>query len=276
MKKFFRPSLFSFIIALFLASSLPGQDVSGPKAPSIVKDKDDFHIYLLIGGSNMLGKTTFSKPDQHNDSRVFVLNSKDEWVSSEEIQKFPDRNADVENCGPGLAFGRAIVSRSGNGVSIGLINCAVDNSSIKSWLKGQDLYQKAVQKTKLAMKTGTIKGILWNQGEADALSMDLKTYNDSLSKMIEDLRTDLAPEQKIHPLPFSGSKLATFPYDKEKDKYKNFNENMEKIFLDIQRRGLVDTKGLNTKGESTIFDNDSLIEIGRRYAAMMTYLYGLN
>ncbi|HBC85696.1 MAG TPA: hypothetical protein DCZ94_01950 [Lentisphaeria bacterium] len=276
MKKTSYFHFFTFLIGMFLLPALMGQDSQEIKAPSKVKEKEDFHIYLLIGGSNMLGKATFPKPDKGVDSEVFILTSKNEWTSVEEIQKFPGRNPEAENVGPGIPFGKAMMKVARGHVIIGIVNCASEDSSISSWAKGQELYDKAVQKAKAAQKAGVLKGILWNQGEPDALKKDLKDYADSVSKIIEDLRKDLAPELKIHPLPFVGSKLVSFPFpsDKDKDQFKEFNETLEKVFLEVQRRGLVETKGLKTKGESVIYDNDSLIELGRRYAGAMSYLNG--
>ncbi|MFZ2656061.1 MAG: sialate O-acetylesterase, partial [Victivallales bacterium] len=94
-------------------------------------------------------------------------------------------------------------------------------------------------------------------------------------KLINDLRMDLAPEQKIFPLPFAGGKLASHPYDKDADIFREFNENLEKVYEDLDRHGLVETKGLKVKGNSTLFENDSMIELGRRYAESMSYLYGI-
>ncbi len=268
------PRLATFAICLCLLSGLNAQDSAVMKAPESVKDKDSFHIFLLIGGSNMTGKVTFPKADKKTDSRIFVLNSDNAWKSADEIQKFQDKTSDLDNAGPGISFGKAMLQNARNDEIIGIINCASPNSEIKSWAKGSELYNKAVEKVKLAQKCGILKGILWHQGEMDAKGADLKAYGENTAKLINDLREDLAPEQKISPLPFVGGKLFSYPFDKEVDIFKDFNDNLDKTYEEIDRHGLVETKGLKVKGDNALFDNDSMIELGRRYAESMSYLYG--
>ncbi|OGV53832.1 MAG: hypothetical protein A2X45_08550 [Lentisphaerae bacterium GWF2_50_93] len=261
----------------FMASlGLSAQDPVEIKAPELVKEKDKFHIYLFIGGSNMTGKVLFPKIDKKIDSRIFILNGDNEWKPSDEAQKFQDKTGDLAIAGPAISFGKFMIQNNKKGlICVGIINCASENSQIKDWAKGGELYNKAVDKVKLAQKIGVLKGIAWHQGEPDAKNTDLKTYEDSTVKLISDLRLELAPEQKIFPLPFVGGKLVSYPYDKDADIFREFNENLEKTYLEIDRHGFVESKGLKVKGNSTLFDNDSMIELGRRYAESMSYLYGL-
>ncbi len=275
MKKTSFLSIASLAIFMLALSSLWAQDAAqAVKTPEAAREKGDFHIYLLIGGSNMTGKVTFAKADKKTESKIFVLDAKNEWNSAETIFKSQDKSEDIADIGMGIAFGKGMLQNLRNDVYIGIINCASADSDIKSWSKGSPLYEKAVERTKLAQKSGVLKGIVWHQGEADAKSTDLKAYGEATIRLINDLRNDLAPEMKVFPLPFVGGKLYSYPFDKDTDVYREFNENLEKTYLDIDRHGLVETKGLKVKGSSTIFDNDSMIELGKRYAESMCYLYG--
>lgn len=71
--------------------------------------------------------------------------------------------------GAGLAasFARAMADAE-PGVTIGLIPCAVGGTPLARWMKGGDLYEQAVNRTRKALPDGTLKGILWHQGEHDS------------------------------------------------------------------------------------------------------------
>lgn len=64
-------------------------------------------------------------------------------------------------------------------------------SSINSWLKGakDDYYGEALSRIRQAMKYGTLKAIIWHQGEAD--SRNPEAYMAKLQKLVADLREDL-------------------------------------------------------------------------------------
>ncbi|MDV2445996.1 sialate O-acetylesterase [Elizabethkingia anophelis] len=73
-----------------------------------------------------------------------------------------------------------------------LVPCGYAGSSILLWGKGTLLYNDAVERTLKALKDNPgseIKGILWHQGEADALLP--ATYTPILDKFITDIRNDL-------------------------------------------------------------------------------------
>ena len=56
---------------------------------------------------------------------------------------------------------------------------------LSRWSKGGDLYQNAVARAKVAMKDGTLQGVLWHQGESDSGSLETAdTYARRLATMI--------------------------------------------------------------------------------------------
>ena len=60
---------------------------------------------------------------------------------------------------------------------IGLIPCAVGGSSLGEWQKGGSLYNNTVAATLEAVKSSTLKGILWHQGESDSDTLETaKSY----------------------------------------------------------------------------------------------------
>jgi hypothetical protein len=68
----------------------------------------------------------------------------------------------------------------------------VGGTSIDEWSsdKPDKLYAAAVRRAKVALKDGTLAGILWHQGEADAGKAD--AYPAKAVKLFADFRRDLA------------------------------------------------------------------------------------
>jgi hypothetical protein len=144
----------------------PGQAAEPAEVP-----REQFHLYLLIGQSNMAGRGKVEKEDRTPHPRVLALNKQDEWVPAVDPLHFDKRSAGV---GPGLAFGKALADAD-KGVTIGLIPCAAGGSPITVWKKGgywkqtsSKPYDEALRRTALAQKRGVLKGILWHQGESDS------------------------------------------------------------------------------------------------------------
>ncbi len=98
--------------------------------------------------------------------------------------------------GPGISFARGVHRVVDDNVTIGLIPCAVEGSSLKRWQKGGDLYENALSRARAAMKAGTLTGVLWHQGEEDAKGLNTAgTYAERLWGMIADLRRDVGNEK---------------------------------------------------------------------------------
>lgn len=276
MKMKIIPVLAAFILTSFLASVL-GQGTIEIKPPDKVKKKEDFHIYLVIGGSNMLVKNTFPGTEVKNRSRIFLFDAGNEWVSAEAHIKSADGKVEQEDgTGPSIFFAEAMIgTRKGTDLSIGLVNCAQEDSELGDWMKGGKYYSEAVEKTRLAMKTGVLKGILWNQANAEMKKSDPLKYSENIAKIAIDLRKDLnSPE--VRPIPFVGCKLVSYPYelDKEKDQFKKLNDTLQETFNDTDRSGLVESKGLKDAGDGIRFAAESMNEMGKRYADAMIYLEG--
>jgi len=266
----------AFILTLFLMS-VSGQEVNEVKAPEKVKKKENFHLYLLVGGANMLVKNTFTDTEPKTDSRIFLFNDGNKWVSAEEHKKsLAEKMEQEEGTGPSIFFAESIFTGKKDKVTmIGLINCAEEDSELSDWMKGGKYYAKAVEKTKLAMKTGILRGILWHQANAEMKNADPSTYTENIGKIAMDLRKDLDSPDFL-PIPFVGGKLVTYPYklDKEKDQFKGLNDTLQKTFTDTDRSGLVESKGLKDSGDGIRFDTESMGEMGKRYAESMLYLEG--
>ena len=96
----------------------------------ITVPREDFHLYLLIGQSNMAGWSNVEQEDTIGDKRILRLNRDGDWDIAKEPVHFDKKEAGV---GPGLSFAREMLKADEN-VTIGLIPCAAGGSGIDHWL----------------------------------------------------------------------------------------------------------------------------------------------
>ncbi|HEY9249583.1 MAG TPA: sialate O-acetylesterase, partial [Rariglobus sp.] len=166
--------------------------------------------------------------------------------------------------GPGTAFGAALLADGG---SIGLIPTAVGGTPLSRWVKGGDLYENAVRRTRDALKTGgRLAGVVWHQGESDCLNQnDADTYAVRLTWMLTDLRADLGRPE----LPVVIGQLGDFlqlPYrDTVRSVLRDMPDRLEHV-------AFVDSAGLPHKGDRLHFTGAAEQELGRRYAKAMAAL----
>ena len=219
----------------------------------------DLQLFLLIGQSNMAGRGIVEAQDREVLSHIFVLDKSLEWAPAIDPLHF-DKPA-IAGVGLGRSFAKELAAAS-PGASIGLIPAAFGGTTLLQWQRDGALYEEAVRRTKAAMRSGTLRGILWHQGEGDADSAEkASTYRDRFSQFISGLRQDLgAPDA-----PVVVGELGRFfsdraPYGKV------VNEQLALISRTVPRVALASSFGLRDKGDGVHFDSVSLRELGTRYA----------
>ncbi len=259
-------SIFTIIpLFFFLASCSPKIDERTDK------QKENFHLYLLMGQSNMAGRGLVQAIDTLTHPRVLMLDSTLNWVLAKDPMHF---DKPVAGVGLGLTFGK-IIANGNTGIKIGLIPAAVGGSSINAWF--QDSlhtqtntypYNDMVTRAKKALSEGTLKGILWHQGESDTKTEEeIANYSTKFYAMVDSLKKDLA----IGSVPIVMGEIGHFFYGKAP-----LAENLNSILLQIASEnpciGLVSSEGLTHKGDSTHFDSNSYHVLGVRYADKMIEL----
>jgi hypothetical protein len=229
--------------------------------------KEKFHLYLLIGQSNMAGRGVVEDVDKVPDLRVMMFTKDQKWVPAVDPLHFDKPIAGV---GLGSTFGR-VMAKANPEVVIGLIPCAVGGTPLARWQKGKDLYEQALVRARAAMKDGTLKGILWHQGEGDSKREDdAKTYGERLAKMVTDLRADLGAGD----VPFVAGRLGEFLSSKDGTPafFDQVNAGIDSIATRVPNAAAVSSAELKHKGDGVHFDSPSLREFGKRYAAAMQKL----
>jgi acetyl esterase/lipase len=236
--------------------------------------KEKFHLYLLVGQSNMAGRGTVEEQDRTPHPRVLTLNEKDEWAPAAEPLHFDKPK--IAGVGPGFAFGKAMAEAE-PGVTIGLIPCAVGGSPLASWQpKAVDEatkttpYDTAIRRARRAMQDGTLKGILWHQGESDSNEKSAPKYGDRLEQTLGRLRDEVGgPGVCMVVGELGPHTLAKNPWAAK------VNAELRYFGRRFDRCASVTAKGLKDKGDQTHLDAASAREFGRRYAAAMLRLRAL-
>lgn len=220
--------------------------------------KEDLHVYLLIGQSNMSGRAPYTEEEAKPMEGVFLLNDKDAWeVASNPLNKYSTirKGLGAQKLNPGYSFSLTMHKES-KGKAIGLVVNAKGGSRIEEWKKGTKFYDEAIRRTKEAQKSGTLKGILWHQGESNEKNPD--GYSEQLKQLVMDLREDLG----IKDLPFIAGQVNNVP---------RINEEIAKLPQILEHTAFVSSEGLKCM-DRWHFDAASAKELGNRYAAEMLKL----
>ncbi|HWI92657.1 MAG TPA: sialate O-acetylesterase [Flavisolibacter sp.] len=226
-----------------------------------------FHLYLLIGQSNMAGRGSLDEESKKQNQQILMLDSNNHWVIATDPVHFDKPS--IIGVGPAISFATEMLGNNKK-IKIGLIPCALGGSPIKVWepkemyLNNFHPYDDAIARTKLAMKNGVLKGILWHQGESDNDSMHAAIYMSKLTVLIERLRIDLNQPG----LPFVAGEIGYFNKD-------NFiNLVIDQLPQHVAGTAVVSAKDLTDKGDHLHFNTASARELGKRYAEAMKKLQG--
>lgn len=266
MKPFPRFARLVAVFVLLVSSAVVAQ-------PTALPPKEQFHLFLLVGQSNMAGRGIVTPADKVAPARVLMLSKDGTWVPAKDPMHFDKPAAGV---GLGRTFGIEVAAAT-PGVTIGLIPCAVGGSPVAAWVPGyfydptkSHPWDDAIRRAKLALQAGTLKGILWHQGESDANAKSAPLYAAKLHDLIARFRAELqAPT-----VPFIVGQMGKFA----EAPWHEFQEQVDRVHRElpvkVQGTAYVSAEGLNHKGDKLHFDADSYRVFGRRYAEAYLKLAG--
>ena len=227
--------------------------------------KENFHLFLLAGQSNMAGRGDVEAEDKQPHARVLMLSKDGNWVPAVDPMHYDKTNAGV---GLGRTFGKVLADGNTN-ITIGLIPAACGGSPISAWEPGAYFdqttshpYDDAIARARLAMKQGTLKAILWHQGESDGDPRLAPLYKAKLEQLIARFRKDLdAPD-----LPVIVGQLGQFEKAPWSQSTKMVNDAQIAVAKEMKNVGFVSSDGLLSKSDNLHFDARSQREFGKRYA----------
>jgi hypothetical protein len=233
------------------------------------KPDPNFHLYILIGQSNMAGRGIISDEFKNEGkANVLMLNKTNEWIPAKHPLHFDKPN--IAGVGPGLAFGISMSADVKKRVRIGLVPAAVGGTPIEEWVPGAydkatdtHPYDDALIRIKEAMKSGVIKGVIWHQGEGNSSAEKAPLYLAQLKSLIERIRAEVGNPT----LPVVVGELGQY-----RDNYKYINDVLAKVSDSIPYTALATSEGLIHKGDGTHFDAISAQKFGLRFAEQMKKL----
>jgi hypothetical protein len=236
---------------------------ANPLAVAKLPTKSSFDLYLLIGQSNMVGRDTTPIAQQITNPRVLAFDANGKWVVAKEPM-----HAGGTGIGPGIPFALELL-RGDDRTIVGLIPCAVGGTPLSRWIKGGDLYEKAVQRARAAAVVGQIKGVLWHQGESDTSKKeDAETYQARLSQMFQDLRVDL----HLPDVPIVVGQLGSFLTVVKYPYVETVRGALQAVSADVPHVGFADSADLKDKGDALHFSAEAQDIFATRYAAAMKTL----
>lgn len=247
-------------VALTLLFAISVQAAEPVKLPA----KEKFHLYLLVGQSNMAGRGKVEAGDKQPVANLLMLDKENNWVPAVDPLHFDKPGAGV---GPGRTFGIEVAAADPT-VTIGLIPCAAGGSPIDTWKPGayhaqtkSHPWDDAIKRAKLAQEKGVIKGILWHQGEGDSSDKAAVVYAGKLKNLVLAFRKELNTDA-----PFLVGQLGMFKKPWLEGR-KAVDRAHRELPQQVPNAAFVSAEGLVDGGDDVHFDNKSQREFGKRYAA---------
>ena len=226
-----------------------------------------FHVFLLLGQSNMAGYPKAQDADKVKNERIRVLGFDACAATGRQLDKWDVAVAPLHECwngalGPGDYFAKTIIDKIPAGDTIGLVPCAISGEKIETFLKvGGSKYTWIVQRAKLAQQAGgVIEGMLFHQGESNTGD---STWPGKVNTLVTDLRAELG----IGNVPFLAGELA---YDGGSATH---NTQVNRLPTVVTNAFVVSASGLALDPADTQwhlhFGHDAQVTFGKRYAAKM-------
>ena len=247
------------------SSLLLGLLLFAPAFAAEPPSREKFHLFLLVGQSNMAGRGVVEAQDKQPHPRILMFTKGNRWAPAIDPLHF---DKSVAGVGLGKTFALQLVKENPD-IVIGLIPCAAGGSPIDSWTPGgyhsqtkSHPYDDAIQRTKLAMKDGVLQGVLWHQGESDSRSGRAEVYEKKLHQMIARFRKEFDSPK----LPFIAGQMGIFAERPWSDAKKKVDAAHRELPKKVSHTAFVPANGLKHKGDKIHFDSASFREFGKRYA----------
>lgn len=226
--------------------------------------KETFYIFLMAGQSNMAGRGIVQPQDTIQDMHVLTLDKNNEWVYAKEPLHYYEPGRTGLDCG--LSFGKKLAKLYGNNITVGLVPCAIGGSSIEQWLgdsvyRNVALYSNFLKKANIAKQYGTIKGLLWHQGESNSGNAYVR-YKEKMDTLFTRMRKDLGSPD----LPVYAGQLASFLVKRNQPHAQEINHDLQSMSQSFKNFHVINTQDLTSKPDTLHFDSPSQRKMGERFA----------
>ena len=230
-----------------------------------------FHIFLLMGQSNMVGSDIITAADRVTDERVSVLGYETCPSSNRVSNQWAVASPPLHNCsagiGPGDYFAKTLADALPAGHTIGLVPTAVSGQWIETFLQGGIHHQNILDKIQIAAgaENARFSGIIFHQGESnngDATwpGKVLDLYNQVKAAMAIDYDIPFIAGEMLHGGNCEGHNALVRQVP-----------SLGSNFDYVSAEGLVMAPGDEWRVH---FDHDSQVTLGRRYGEKMRIALG--
>jgi hypothetical protein len=232
-------------------------------------DKDHFWIFILAGQSNMAGRGLVEPIDTIANKRILSINENNQWIYAKEPLHFYEPTLTGLDCG--TSFANTLLNEIPADIMVGILPCAIGGSSVEQWLgdslyRGVHLFSNFREKVDLAKESGTIRGILWHQGESNAKTELIPSYQDKLMTLFSSFRNYIQNDS----LPIIAGQLGSYTQPSEQQmRWDSINRIIRNIGTIDRFTAVIDTKDLTEKGDKIHFDSKSQRMMGVRFAKEM-------
>jgi hypothetical protein len=232
-------------------------------------------LFVLAGQSNMVGWAELPpEEERRRDPRIYVFGNDYRWRPG--LEPVDDARAQVDRVsedraagfGPSMAFALESVARRPDTV-LGLIPCAKGASSIEEWqrsLSDQTLYGSCLKRIRAAEPMGEVAGVLFFQGEADALEptqarvpLHAADWAEWFTRLVSSLREDLGDAE----LPVVFAQIGTTTHGEAFTAWESVKAQQASVAL--RRVSMIRTDDLDTF-DGLHFTAESYRTIGQRFA----------
>jgi hypothetical protein len=266
--------VFALPLFIVLGAVLPGFVLAScARADDAIQlpPRDRLHLFLLAGQSNMAGRGELEARDQEPIPHVLSLDATGNWVRARDPIHW-----DKPTAGVGLARAFAVeYLKHHRGVTVGFIPAACGGSPISTWEPGQYFepthshpYDDALARTRRALEFGTLRGILWHQGESDSKPELAPRYEAALTALIDRLRGELGAPR----VPFLIGQLGQFAAVPWNDPTRSVDAAHRHVAATASLAAFVSSDGLTSNPDNIHFNSASLREFGKRYATALAGL----
>lgn len=273
-------------------------DIAGPKEPVIpdtweyAKQGDpNFHVYLCFGQSNMEGNAAVEAVDKTNVPDRFKMLAAVNFGSSRTKGSWYKAVPPLCRQGTGLTpadyFGRTLVEKLPEDITVGVCNVAVGGAKIELFMEefkdeyiageagwfqsycaeyNNDPLGRLIEMGKIAQKTGVIKGILLHQGESNNGQAD---WAEKVAKVYKRICYNLGLNPAEVPL-LAGETL----YQNQGGAcYWHNTAALPKLKNYIPNSYVISAEGLHGNGVDAFhFNAEGYRTLGKRYAEQMLKL----
>ena len=232
--------------------------------PDILPEKENVWVFILAGQSNMAGRGKVESSDTVPDPRILSLNKSRELILAKEPLHFYEPGMAGLDCG--LSFAKTLLPSVPDSVSLLIIPAAVGGSAISQWIHDETfrevpLLSNFKEKVAIGKQHGTIKGILWHQGENDAIKPEtIAVHQRQLEKLFRKFRKEVGNKK----LPVLLGELGSFSANDEN--WQKINVQIRNFVAADRRAYLIKTADLNHNGDRVHFDSEGQRRMGERFA----------